>query len=198
MRPYAGPIGFVLVGTLFILLFFGAAASKTSSNNMEQFLQLQASFSDIVDHPQSSIGDSRPAREEIIIDHIRPEVELQDLLAVNAVKVRDLDCEELQREDGSKGMENSLNLRVVGSGSDIEEIVDGILSEGGKNEVGNRGTLARGGQQMPGNYLNVEVQGITVSAINTVQGGSAVATSNIIIKPVQIITYPSEVEERLR
>jgi hypothetical protein len=42
------------------------------------------------------------------------------------------------------------------------------------------------------------VNGITVSAINTVEGGSAVATSNIVIKPVQIIISPSEVEEKLK
>ena len=49
-----------------------------------------------------------------------------------------------------------------------------------------------------GNNLNIDVSGISVSAINTVQGGSAVATSNIIIKPVQIIICPSEVEEKLK
>jgi len=46
--------------------------------------------------------------------------------------------------------------------------------------------------------MNIDVSGITVSAINTVEGGSAVATSNIIIKPVQIIVCSSEVEEKLR
>jgi hypothetical protein len=49
-----------------------------------------------------------------------------------------------------------------------------------------------------GNYLNVEVSGITVNAINTVEGGSAVATSNIVIEPVQTIVYAPEVEEKLR
>jgi hypothetical protein len=49
-----------------------------------------------------------------------------------------------------------------------------------------------------GNNLKIDVAGISVSAVNTVQGGSAVATSNIIIKPVQIIICPSEVEEKLK
>ena len=44
----------------------------------------------------------------------------------------------------------------------------------------------------------IDVSGISVSAVNTVQGGSAVATSNIVIKPVQIIICPSEVEEKLK
>jgi hypothetical protein len=46
--------------------------------------------------------------------------------------------------------------------------------------------------------MNIDVSGVTVSAINTVEGGSAVATSNIIIKPVQLIIYHPEVEEKLR
>ena len=62
------------------------------------------------------------------------------------------------------------------------------------------GTGADGdsGKSHPGNYMNIDVSGITVSAINTVAGGSAVATSNIIIKPVQVIIYPSEVDEKLK
>jgi hypothetical protein len=60
--------------------------------------------------------------------------------------------------------------------------------------------LSRGnsGSNLPGNYMNIDVSGVTVSAINTVEGGSAVATSNIIIKPVQLIIYNPEVEEKLR
>ncbi len=49
-----------------------------------------------------------------------------------------------------------------------------------------------------GNNMNIEVSQISVSALNTVEGGSAVATSNIIIKPVQIIICPPEVEEKLK
>jgi hypothetical protein len=48
------------------------------------------------------------------------------------------------------------------------------------------------------NYLSIDVSGISVSAINTMKGGSATATSNIIIEPVQIIVCPSEVEEKLK
>ena len=49
-----------------------------------------------------------------------------------------------------------------------------------------------------GNYLGIDVSGITVSAINTMERGSAVATSNIIINPVQIIDLAPEVEEKLK
>ena len=65
---------------------------------------------------------------------------------------------------------------------------------------GKNGQPARiSAQSQPlGNNLNIDVSGISVRAINTVQGGSAVATSNIIIKPVQIIICPSEVAEKLK
>ena len=46
--------------------------------------------------------------------------------------------------------------------------------------------------------MNIDVSGINVHAINTVKDGSAVATSNIEIKPVQIINCPPEVEEKLK
>jgi len=49
-----------------------------------------------------------------------------------------------------------------------------------------------------GNYSNIDVSGIDVKAINTVEGGSAVATSNIVIEPVQIVNCPGEVEEKLK
>jgi len=42
------------------------------------------------------------------------------------------------------------------------------------------------------------VHGISVQAINTVEGGNAVATSNIIINPVQTIICAPEVQEKLK
>ena len=73
----------------------------------------------------------------------------------------------------------------------IDEIVDNALNTSMKNEEKN-GQMARKSAQLQpiGNNLNIDVSGISVSAINTVQGGSAVATSNIMIKPVQIIICP--------
>ena len=81
------------------------------------------------------------------------------------------------------------------SGDDIEKIVDNAFNNGTKNKQ-NDGKTAKSVQL--GNNMNINVNGITVSAINTVEGGSAVATSNIVIKPVQIIISPSEVEEKLK
>ena len=48
------------------------------------------------------------------------------------------------------------------------------------------------------NSMNIDVRGIYVRAVNTVPGGNAVATSNIVIKPVQILICPPEVEEKLK
>ncbi len=48
------------------------------------------------------------------------------------------------------------------------------------------------------NNMNIDVRGIYVRAVNTVPGGNAVATSNIVIKPVQILICPPEVEEKLK
>jgi hypothetical protein len=51
------------------------------------------------------------------------------------------------------------------------------------------------------NYMDLDVNRITVIAINMMERGSASATSNIILSPVQYLQPPSrggEVEEKLR
>jgi hypothetical protein len=52
------------------------------------------------------------------------------------------------------------------------------------------------------NAMNISVTGITVIAINMAQGGSAVATSDIILRPVQSLGVASpinpEVDEKLK
>lgn len=52
------------------------------------------------------------------------------------------------------------------------------------------------------NAMDVSVTGITVIAINMVEGGSAVATSNIVLRPVQslggVIVADPEVDEKLK
>ena len=48
------------------------------------------------------------------------------------------------------------------------------------------------------NRLDIRVSGISVRAINTVEGGSATATSNIIIEPVQKIELSSQARDKLR
>lgn len=52
------------------------------------------------------------------------------------------------------------------------------------------------------NAMDISVTGVTVIAINMVEGGSAVATSNIVLRPVQSlgesVVANSEVDEKLR
>jgi hypothetical protein len=51
------------------------------------------------------------------------------------------------------------------------------------------------------NSMNLEVKGITVIAMNMVEGGSAVADSDIILNPVQYVSAPvshEEIDEKLR
>jgi len=87
-------------------------------------------------------------------------------------------------------------------GDDVEKIVDNALNvslERVENHGPSQEQTAEGFPQLRlGNNLDIDIRGVSVSAINTVKGGSAVATSNIIIKPVQIIICPSEVEEKLK
>ena len=79
-------------------------------------------------------------------------------------------------------------------GSSIEEKVDSSIASSLNHEsIDKTGPIHR---QV--NNLNIDVSGISVRAINTVPGGTAIATSNIQIEPVQIIVQPSEASEKLR
>ncbi|MDD1762780.1 MAG: hypothetical protein LUQ59_11175 [Methanothrix sp.] len=109
------------------------------------------------------------------------------------------------------GLANSLDISVSGKRADesgagfSKDISDILKMSASESAVSNEEFNESGGQVAGigdlnhlGNYLSIDVHGIYVSAANTVPGGSAVATSNIIIEPVQIIVCPSEVEEKLR
>ena len=108
-----------------------------------------------------------------------------------------------------QGLVNFLDIGVSGQGkakkvwssedNSINTVVDNALNSSLNNKEKNDQMARKSTQLQPiGNNLFIDVSGISVSAINTVQGGSALATSNIIIKPVQIIICPSEVEEKLK
>ena len=156
---------------------------------------------------------SRAVPETISLIGSHPQELLQDMKAFNSVKQRDVEYKEVQ--NGSckpAGLGNAMDISVMGIKSKkngyyehefddngLERFVDNRFGLDPRDESGS-GSLIQGNPvtTTPGNYLNIDVSGITVSAVNTVEGGSAVATSNIIIKPVQFIIYPSEVEEKLR
>lgn len=161
-------------------------------------------------HPEV-MPRARPTREAISLTGSQPEEQVQDLKAMNTVKQRDIVYEESQNGDPkAQGLVNSMGVSVRGKGQgkrewpegadDLEEFVDNAVNSGMErnNRIDGKGGDGHPGQKRLGNYMNIDVKGVSVSAINTVEGGSAVATSNIIIKPVQLIVCPSEVEEKLK
>lgn len=220
MSKMLGPAGFVLVGATFICLcvILSASAAGMPSNLPDLQSKLKEIKSDSFNHHRELgrvrfIQDSLPSKERIVMNESCSSEQVSDLTALNAVKERDIIYNGAQNGD-SEAMEfvNSLDVSVTGQeqkktvwpgegqkDNDIEKIVDNALNTSMVNEakMGQNAKSSPGLQQF-GNNLNVDVAGISVSAVNTVQGGSAVATSNIIIKPVQIIICPSEVAEKLK
>lgn len=150
---------------------------------------------------------SLPSKEKVALTGASTVSRVSDLKAMNSVRQRDINYDEVQSGNPeSQGLANSMDVSVTGqeenggfvedgSGNDIEKIVDDAFNNGMKSKP-NDGRTAK--SQQLGNNMNINVNGISVSAINTMEGGSAVATSNIVIKPVQIIISPSEVEEKLK
>jgi len=162
---------------------------------------------------RSNFPDSK---ENVVMNESQSEEYVKDLVSLNANKQRDIVFDDLQNGDPMKpGLKNSLDITISGNekgqsgvntwssdGPDdvaIENLVDNAITASQHNDSvyyqSSSGSIA---QQRLGNFLNIDVSGIDVKAINTVEGGSAVATSNIIIKPVQIINCPAEVQEKLK
>ncbi len=156
------------------------------------------------------------SKENLIMNGSHSEEHVKDLVSLNANKQRDIVFDDSQNGDSMKqGLKNTMDITVSGNGkgksgvnswldeeSDdfaIENLVDNAITAKEHNDsVYYQSHSGSPAQQRLGNYLKIDVSGIDVKAINTVEGGSAVATSNIIIKPVQIINCPAEVEEKLK
>ena len=149
--------------------------------------------------------------EDIFLDRSHEAAGLQKLSALNVVRQRNLIYEESQGGDpGRQENSNSLNIAVTGK-VDTGGGENSAVGAGDAEHVNMRALLGKmrdnattdplsGSRGLidSGNYLNIDVHGICVQAFNTVEGGNAVATSNIIIKPVQTIIYAPEVQERLK
>ena len=176
--------------------------------------------------PPDLMPHSSPVKQHIVMDNSHPEQQVQDMYALNTNMQRDIVFDDAQSGDPKdKGLKNAMDIAINGNGqgqpksdgwsdgsSDdmgIENIVDNALTDdaiGGNalvskqhdGPVNYQSHSGSSGQQRLGNYMNIDVSGINVQATNTVEGGSAVATSNIEIKPVQIINCPPEVEEKLK
>jgi hypothetical protein len=226
MKKILGPTGHLLVGAVFICLLISQSAGATDlpSNLPDLRKGLKESQSGLFNldhrewgimqlHPSDLRPDLMPSREKFALNESDSSEQVSDLTAMNTARERDIIYDgEQYRDADTQILANSLDVAVTGQGeakkifgngnwddSYIDRIVDSALSTNMKNE-GKNGQPARiSAQSQPlGNNLDIDVSGISVRAINTVQGGSAVATSNIIIKPVQIIICPSEVSEKLK
>jgi len=236
MKKTFGPIGIMLMGTIFICLLIGLTTAENTPDPLSKVKEFHSDFVNHVQDPTSGelllpddtiyfpwasqqqapidasniMPRAKPTKETILLNCSNPEAQISDLKAMNSVKQRDITYDDYQRKDqNSPSLVNSMDAHVYsGQGKkelhsydlnndSLEKHIDDAV-ESGMNKA--YGTSADGvpGKSHPGNYMNIDVSGVTVSAINTVAGGSAVATSNIIIKPVQMIIYPSEVDEKLK
>lgn len=150
---------------------------------------------------------SRPVNEEIDMTGANSKEKVQDIEAINTIKQRTIVYDDVQRGDGvDKG--NSMNIEITGNGQEkqsmmemdddfgnaIEEKVDAAFMSSMNQESRDK----TGSIRSQVNNLNIDVSGISVRAINTVPGGTAIATSNIKIEPVQIIVESSEASEKLK
>jgi hypothetical protein len=165
--------------------------------------------------PPDLMPHSLPMKQHIAMNNSHSVKQVQDMDALNTNMRRDIVFDEVQSSDPVKdGLKNSMNIVINGNGpgqpksnawlegssdDSIENLVDNAVSSTQHYGPGFYGSQSgSSAQQRLGNYMNIDVSGINVKAVNTVQGGSAVATSNIEIKPVQIITCTPEAEEKLK
>jgi hypothetical protein len=211
MKTPTNPTSLMLVGILFIYIIFTPAIALQQPSSQEQLNKLidqqenrpdlgmlkvgaetinfpWSRQEDLHVHPNLPGPKSRSLKkEEIVMNSTNPTANVQDIFAMNSLKQRDLTYKDSQEKDANyEGPVNSQEISV----SDIEndELEESIGGEEPDNSK----------MHNAGNYLSIDVHDISVSAINTIQGGSALATSNIIIEPVQIIVCPPEVGVKLK
>ena len=215
MEKIHGPTGRLLVGAVFICLLISqsAAAAEQPPDLPDLQKELKESQSgpfnqnhrEWLVRPPHTSGLPRgfsSSKEKIALNESHSMEQVSGLKAMNAAKERDIIYDGEQHGDPeTQGIANFLEVAVTGQEETKKIFPNENWDDSNidKNE-GKDGQMTRRSTQLQpvGNNLNIDVSGISVSAINTVQGGSAVATSNIIIKPVQIIICPSEVEEKLK
>jgi hypothetical protein len=219
MKISTKPTSLMLVGFLFICIFLIPALAEPQLNGLEQINKLKERHPD--DLGILKVGadtlyfpwynrQNQPVRpdlsgsistslkkEEILMDSTNSTANVRDLSAINSQKQRDLLYKDsLDGVPSNLGAVNSQNISVSGKGND--KSVDKVAKmEWQEDTIGGR-ELENNDIHQAGNYLNIDVHDISVSAINTMQGGNAVATSNIIIEPVQIIVCPPEVGVKLK
>ncbi|MGV8174590.1 MAG: hypothetical protein ACP5OU_02695 [Methanothrix sp.] len=228
MAKWLRPTGRKLVGATFIcIILIGAAYGTQPANLPDLQSKLKESISSqpiLNPDPRATalMLQSPPSRQSISLSSADPSAEVSELVAVNSVRQRDIICDEEQTGDANDmGLVNSLGVKVTGqevasenawpeedigmdlnAGEDVESVVDNAINASLQQiEDRDEGSVQKTQSDKSmkvGNDLDIAVTGISVTALNTAEGGSAVATSNIVIKPVQIIICSSEIEEKLK
>lgn len=228
MNKMLEPTGLMLVGASFICISIfigvtygaGPADLPDLQSKLKESTSLRLVLSEQMDHSRC-IPKIPPSKQSISLSSSDPSKEVSDLVAINSVADRDIVCDEEQNGvPYDKGLVNSLAVSVTGNkgemikswseegldefpGEDVELIVDRAInssiprSGGYSSGIEQRAKSARP-ELLGTNNLDIDVSGISVTALNTAEGGSSTATSNIIIKPVQLIVCPSEIEEKLK
>jgi len=158
-----------------------------------------------------AVISSKSLNDDVFFDQTPGEQGLQKLSALNAANRQDMINEE-SLGDGPGGQESSRSLNATAVvRADAYERVNAAVGAGDVKQKSMRDLFIKlreagaseqasdvGDPNRSGNYLDIDVHGISVQAINTIEGGNAVATSNIIIKPVQTVILSPEVRERLK
>jgi hypothetical protein len=221
MKTPTNPTSLMLVGVLFICLILTSATALQQPSSQEQLNKLMDQHkkspdfgmlkvgAETINFPWSSQEDLhvRPnlpgstsrslKKEEIVMDCINPTANVQDISAMNSQIQRDLIFKDSQEKDpDQERLVNSQDISV--SGIENDESANKSSKQERQEDIISSREPDNNKMHNAGNYLNIDVHDISVSAINTIQGGSALATSNIIIEPVQIIVCPPEVGVKLQ
>jgi putative lipoic acid-binding regulatory protein len=218
MKTPTDPTGLMLVGFLLICILMLPAAASGLPSSQEQLnkvidqhqkspLGVLKVGAETISFPWFGLEDRRvypnlPAstpdaakKEEILMDSSHPTANVHDISANNRQIQRDVIFKDSQKADpDDKIPANRQEISV--SGTDEDEYED-RSAEIQRQENGRSGQNPNEKWDNAGNYLSINVHDISVSAINTMDGGSAVANSNIIINPVQIIVRSPEVGIKL-
>jgi hypothetical protein len=199
----------------------GQADLPDLQSKLKESTSLRLILSEQMSRP-AIVPQTTPSKQSIHLSSTDPSCQVSGLTAINSEAERDIVLDETKNGDpNAGGLVNSLGVSITGdraemgdswsedelgwnaiAGENVETIVDNAINSSrlGKEDLmsisAQRSLSAQKAQ--PGNNLDIDVKGISVTALNTAEGGTAKAISNIIIKPVQIIICPSEVKEKLK
>jgi hypothetical protein len=191
------PTGAMIVPSIFICLCLIGQSVATLPDISDPLSRVREYHSAFISHdPQSEpslgqpqLSDRKPGLETFPPNLMPQSPPEKEHIAINGNGQTLYKNNTWLDSESDDGIENMVDNAMMGSA---------IVSKQHDGPVNYQSHSGSPEQQRLGNYMNIDVSGINVQAMNTVQGGSAVATSNIEIKPVQIINCPPEVEEKLK